>query len=116
MHEHTNTQTPKHTHTCVHAHAYACYTHTPELQQGSIDQTLTITPEENETCVDLLISNNDIALEDIETTTLTLNNVDDGPVILFTPFSTTNVGILDDDGETSGFMCVNMCAACVSFN
>ena len=92
------------------------YTHTPELQQGSIDQNLTITPDQNETCVDLLISNNDIALEDIETTTLTLNNVDDGPVILFTPFNTTNVGILDDDGEPSGFMCVNMCAACVSFN
>ena len=84
------------------------HTHTQDLQQGlgSIDQIVTFTPQDNESCVDFLINDDDMALEPTETLTFTLSNLGNGSHVLGS-YNTTYVGIMDDDGKViRSCMCV----------
>ena len=85
------------------------HTHVPDLQQGlgSIAQIVTFAPQDNESCVDFLINDDDMALELTETLTFTLSNLDNGSHV-FGMYNTTYVGIMDDDGKII-CSCVCMC-------
>ena len=85
------------------------HTHIPDLQEGSIDQTVTFTPQDNESCVDFLIYDDDLALEPTETLRFTLSNLDNGSHV-FGMYNTTYVGIMDDDGKMI-CSCVCVCSA-----
>ena len=87
------------------------HTHIPDLQQGSIDQTVTFTPQDNESCVDFLIYDDDLALEPTETLRFTLSNLDNGSHV-FGLYNTTYVGIMDDDGKMIR-SCVCVCVYCI---
>ena len=70
----------------------------PEGRLSTINQMVTFLPHEQTKCVDVLpLIDDDMALEDIQTITLTLSSVA-AINITFGESDTTSIVILDDDG------------------